>query len=229
MSHRGFDEADDMIKTLEKEASSHYITGSQYHNIGYNFERHIRSDLKETEDRFLMSYCFEGGTLVPSTRSQDPKDKSTIIPKKVYVIFGTNNKAFLEVLTDIILDSINKDTGFNVSFCLVLNKDFNVKYASRLDEMTLRVNLRRHMDSSLFKPPFHSLGARYSLMTEEEVSTLLHEAKLTKRQLKKISWNDPMIMYYDYPRGSVVRVHRTPNIAGSLMSGPLPPDYRLVL
>lgn len=213
MTHRGFDEADETIKTLTKEAPSFYINGSQYHNMGYNFERHLRSDLKEIEDRFLMSYCFENSAL----------------QKKVYVIFGTNNKAFLEVLTDIILDSISKDAGFNVSFCLVLNKDFNVKYASRIDEMALRVNLRRHLDSTLQKPPFHALGARYSLMTDEEVAKVLFEAKLVKRQLKKISWNDPMMMYYDYPRGSVVRVHRTPNIAGSLMSGPLPPDYRLVL
>lgn len=213
MVHRGFEDADDTIKTLAKEAPSLYINGSQYHNIGYNFERHLRSDLKESEDRFLMSYCFENNAE----------------QKKIYVIFGTNNKAFLEVLTDIILDSLGKDTGFNVSFCLVLNKDFNVKYASRLDEMSLRVNLRRHLDSSLLKPPFHALGARYSLMTDEEVAKMLNEAKLVKRQLKKISWGCPMMMYFDYPRGSVVKVHRTPNIAGSLMSGPLPPDYRLIL
>lgn len=211
--HRGYEEAEDIINSVNKEAPNFYISGSQYHNIGYKFEQHLRPDIKEIEDRFMMSYCFENSN-----------EK-----KKTYVIFGTNNKSFIEILSDIILDALNKDFDYDLSFCVVLNKPFNIKYSSRLDEMALKINLRLHLDSSLVKPPFHSLGSRYSLMTEGEVNKFLDECKLTKRQLPKIGVNDPMMMYYDYPRGSVIRCHRTPNITGSMISGELPPYYKIVV
>jgi DNA-directed RNA polymerase subunit H (RpoH/RPB5) len=66
-------------------------------------------------------------------------------------------------------------------------------------------------------------------MTDKEVDTLLNESKLQKKQLPKIGLHDPMIAYFDYPRGSTVRCHRTSNIVGSMISGELPPFPKVVV
>lgn len=211
MVHRGFEEADFLLKDLEKEPVTTYISGSRYHSIGYDFKSHLRSDIKEYEDRFLMSYAVS--------------DQRTM--KKAYVIFGVSSKAFLEVVSDIIINSLIKDKDYSVSYSFFVSKDYNKKFTEKIDEINSKVDLRIYLDHNFLKPPFHAYTPRFSLLSEDEVSIMLKELHLTKKQPKKIKFDCPIISYFGYKRGDVVRIHRTPIIAGSLLKNTL--DYRMVV
>lgn len=209
MSHRGFSQADDLISDLSKEPRTKYIVDDKYANIGFNFDNYMRSDFKDFEGMYSMSYLMT--------------DESRA--RKEFVIFGTGNKAFLTIVSEIMLGVVNDsyDYGFN----LILVKGFKADCLQKINRISTKINVFVFSDTQFEKPPFHAYGPRMSLMEDSEVDLLLKELKITKAQMKKISKDDPLVKYFGYTKGAVIRIHRTPMITGSLVTNTL--DYRLVV
>lgn len=198
LSHRGIEEADLFIDEIKKENRSEYMNKKDYHNIGYNFERHIKAELDDIRDRFKMSYCLFD-------------DVNNI---KQFVIFGTNSKGFINVLTEIILSDHGEYTPV---FNIFLNKDFNIKYKSRLDVMATKTKMFRFFDMELMKLPFHAYGSSYELLTEKEAEDILKSIHSKKSNARKIFQNDPPVKYLGFYTGQLLRVTREPMIPGSLL------------
>lgn len=207
IAERGFEEVEDIIEQVSKANPDSFTEDKSLHNIGYNFQAHLKSDLRESESRFMMSYCI----------------KSRRLNTKQFVIFGQTNKAFLTTLTDIMLED---HEGYTPVFNIVLPKEYNTKTEQRLDVMGNKVTIIRFMDKDLIKPPVHALGPRYEIMTDSEVETLTKTLYINKSKMKRILASDPAMKYIGAVSKMGVRIIRTPNIKGSLIKEMI--DYRLV-
>jgi DNA-directed RNA polymerase subunit H (RpoH/RPB5) len=202
MMHRGYEEADAMIHEVEKTKDSTMISGKEYQDLGYSFSDKVKSDIKDFENRFLMSYCL----------------KSEVKNEKQFVIFGNDSRAFISVLSDIIIDDENDNDNTNIVYNIIVPKEFKGKnIKDRIDIIAKKVHIFTFTDMEMTKPPFHAYGSRYELMTKKEVEDLLKSIMITTKQMRKISSQDPMIKYYGFFQDNCVRVHRTPMITGALV------------
>ena len=211
--HRGYENTDTMISEIEKEKDSLMIYNKEYQDIGYEFSKKVKSDIKDFESRFLMSYCL----------------KNEMKNEKQFVIFGNDTKAFISVLADIIIDDHNDhDSSYSVVYNIVVPKEFKGKNVKdKLDVIAGKVNIFLFTDIELTKPPFHAYGSRYELMSKKEVDDFLKSIMITTKQMRKISSQDPMIKYYGFLPGQCVRVHRTPMIECALVKNRI--DYLFII
>lgn len=209
MHHRGMEESDPIIKELSKKDPSEFISDTQFHNIGANFKNGIKTDIRDIEDRIMMSFCFT--------------DDSRM--RKEYVFFGSNSKAFLDYMTVVIMN--NDHPEYESFYSVVTVKDFTARLKTKIEVISSKISLHTFLDEELMKPPFHAFGAKYELMTDDELNTLQSEISITRKEMKKISRRDPIIKYYGYPSGKAVRLIQTPMIVGSLLKETL--DYRYIV
>lgn len=208
MIDRGYEDAEALLDEISKDDEVSFLYKDSYHNIGYNFKKFLRSEIKEVEERFMMSYCL--------------KDEAKM--EKQFVLFVTNSKAFLTIITEIMLD--NHD-DFKLTFNLITSKDFGTKINQKIDVLAGKFDIFRFYDYNLVKLPYHIYGPKYELMTEKEISDLLSSLMIPKKKMRRISYSDPMIKYLGIPSGKVVRVRRSPMISGSLVKETL--DYLFVI
>jgi DNA-directed RNA polymerase subunit H (RpoH/RPB5) len=208
MHHRGMEEADDIINELSKKKHSTFISDTRFHNMGLDLKISIKSDVKDIEDRIMMSFCM----------TDDHRFH------KQYVFFGNNSKAFLEFMTVVILNDENPN--YENFYTIVTSKDFTSKLKDKISAMSSKITLTSFLDEELMKPPFHAFGAKYSLMTDAELTLFMNELSIGKKEMKKISSKDPIIKYYGFPSGKAVRLTQTPMIEGSLLKTTL--DYRII-
>lgn len=67
-----------------------------------------------------------------------------------------------------------------------------------------------HYSRLFFNISKHLYVPKHELMTEEETKDLL--TNISKSQLPQISYNDPVVRYYNFPVGSIIRIHRDNSI-----------------
>ena len=209
MHHREMEDADELIEEIEKESPSTFLNNPRFHNMGIDFKSGITSDLKEIEERVMMSFCLT-----------DERRKH-----KQIVFFGNNSKSFLQYMTMVMLK--NDFPDYTCYYVIVTAKEFTSKLSEKVTELSQKFNVTRFYDDNLIKPPFHSYGAKYELMTESELNLLMSELHITKKEMKKISKEDPLVKYYGWTTGKGVRLHQTPMIAGSLVKNMI--DYRIIV
>jgi DNA-directed RNA polymerase subunit H (RpoH/RPB5) len=221
MSTRGFEDADSMLEELDKDNSFSFMGAENYRNIGFDFSKIRTADIKDIDSRFAMSY----------TVSDAFKEETQ------FVIFGSNAKGFVSVLTSIILEAgslASTKTGNlqpNLVFNIITSKDFSAALKARLDIIASKVKLIFFLDQDLVKSPFHAFGSKYELLTEEEAVDIAKSIMISKKDMKtkmrRIYSTDPIIKFYGFYSGQVIRIRRTPIANGSLVKETL--DYLYVL
>lgn len=65
-----------------------------------------------------------------------------------------------------------------------------------------------HMSDLVYSPIEYINTPVHELLTDGEATTLLHESKTTKSRLNIIKVTDPVVKYYDWPVGGIVRIRR---------------------
>lgn len=138
--------------------------------------------------------------------------------RRLFVIFGGNDRKAM-ILLSMLIQSYRRDPeGFELEVIYVHQKDFKSPAKADFTALSQRVNVQNWTDLDLMKNPgYHQQGAlRYEKMSPEESDKLLGEMYLKPSQALKIYASDPPVKYLGARRGDVYRIVRSPNIEGSL-------------
>lgn len=86
---------------------------------------------------------------------------------------------------------------------------------TNIDETFYGYNLQVfHESELLINITHHELVPQHIALSSDEKTDLLLKHKITEKQLMKILYNDPIVRYYGFERGQVVKIIRKSETAG---------------
>lgn len=162
------------------------------------------------------------------SRYYEDKDASGVVRRTMLVFFGGKTEAQQkQVSADVVRRFIQAVQSYNVTEAvLIVDAPLSSTANNELNALTL-VRWQIFNDSDLtYNPTRHVDTPRHELLEPGAARELLREMKVDVSKLLIIKANDPVIRYYGWPVGGIVRVHRNDRSVSIL--APKSVNYRII-
>ena len=162
------------------------------------------------------------------SRYYEDKDETGAVRRTMLVFFGGKTEPQQkQVSADVVRRFIQSVQAYNVTEAvLIVDAPLSSTGNNELNALTL-VRWQIFNDSDLtYNPTRHVDTPRHELLEPGAARELLRDMKVDVSKLLIIKSNDPVIRYYGWPIGGIVRVHRNDRSVSIL--APKSVNYRII-
>lgn len=153
---------------------------------------------------------------------------SHIVNRKMLVYYAgkeTNTKMIPKTVTLRFLELIQQQQVSEA--ILIIDAPMGTQAKEELNSLTL-VKWQIFDDSNLtFNPTLHVDTPRHELLSAEETTRILKEMKVDISKMPIIKLTDPIVQYYGWPVGGLVRLHRNDRAVSILTARSI--NYRVIV
>lgn len=201
VSDRGYDISNDQYMNIEINNK----TPTQLREL-FNFNYRLKSDPKKV---LYVHYIYK---VTKENKKQKGKMKDTIT--KPYIEPYVNYLNTYDIYETILIVPVNlgKKAADYLTQFLISSK---IKHQIFLEE-ELSYNPTKHIDVP-----------KHILMNKQEADTLLQNLKINLSMMPIIKLNDPIIKYYGWSKGNIVKIYRHDTVISTLSEKSI--NYRIII
>jgi DNA-directed RNA polymerase I, II, and III subunit RPABC1 len=139
--------------------------------------------------------------------------------KKIIVTFYKDTKAFTKKDLEIVVQNAKeKCENENINIIIILKDKYTVTIEKELVNplyKNVEIFLFKNLTFNITK---HDDMPKHILLTDDEIKDLFDKYKMTKSQVPKVSYNDPIAKYYGTKPGNMFKIIRQSNNAGEYIT-----------